>query len=111
MDVNRIPTIIVATIAYWMVGLSGTAASFFKYLLIAVEYSIAATLLNLLLATLIKSAGVAVLFSAILCLFQMAFAGFFVNLERVPAVLRWLQWLCPLKYALEALCSCSVSCR
>lgn len=33
----------------------------------------------------------------------MAFAGFFVNLSRIPAVLRWLQWLSPLKYALEAL--------
>lgn len=86
-----------------MVGLSGAAAAFFKYLLIMVEYSIAATLLNLLLATVIKAGGVAVLFSAILCLFQMAFAGFFLNLQRVPAVLRWLQWICPLKYALEAL--------
>jgi len=33
----------------------------------------------------------------------MAFAGFFINLSRIPAVLRWLQWLSPLKYALEAL--------
>jgi hypothetical protein len=33
----------------------------------------------------------------------MAFAGFFVNLASIPAVLRWLQWLSPLKYTLEAL--------
>ena len=33
----------------------------------------------------------------------MAFAGFFINLSRIPGVLRWLQWLSPLKYALEAL--------
>jgi hypothetical protein len=33
----------------------------------------------------------------------MTFAGFFVHLNAIPQVLRWLQWLCPLKYALEAL--------
>lgn len=33
----------------------------------------------------------------------MTFAGFFVNLGDIPPVLRWLQWICPLKYCLEAL--------
>jgi len=33
----------------------------------------------------------------------MTFAGFFVNLEAIPPVLRWLQWFAPLKYCLEAL--------
>jgi ABC-2 type transporter len=33
----------------------------------------------------------------------MTFAGFFLHLDSIPPVLRWLQWLCPLKYCLEAL--------
>jgi ABC-2 type transporter len=33
----------------------------------------------------------------------MTFAGFFLHLDSIPPVLRWLQWLCPLKYNLEAL--------
>ena len=33
----------------------------------------------------------------------MTYAGFFVHLNSIPEVLRWLQWMCPLKYALEAL--------
>ena len=33
----------------------------------------------------------------------MTYAGFFVHLNSIPPVLRWLQWLCPLKYTLEAL--------
>jgi hypothetical protein len=33
----------------------------------------------------------------------MTFAGFFVHLSSIPPVLRWLQWICPLKYTLEAL--------
>ena len=33
----------------------------------------------------------------------MTFAGFFVHLNDIPPVLRWLQWICPLKYLLEGL--------
>lgn len=41
--------------------------------------------------------------SALTALYQMTYAGFFVHLSDIPPVLRWLQWLCPLKYTLEAL--------
>ncbi|KAK4058044.1 hypothetical protein OIO90_000783 [Microbotryomycetes sp. JL221] len=97
-----IPTIIVSCIVYWMVGLTASAAAFFKFLLILVLFNIATVLWNLLLAANIE-AGIAILISAVLNLFQMAYAGFFVNLSSIPAVLRWLQWIAPLKYCLEAL--------
>ncbi len=58
---------------------------------------------NFLLGTLFQNGGIAILLSALSALYQMTFAGFFVHLNDIPPVLRWLQWLCPLKYALEAL--------
>jgi hypothetical protein len=58
---------------------------------------------NFLLGTLFHNGGIAILISALSALYQMTFAGFFVNLGAIPPVLRWLQWLCPLKYCLEAL--------
>ena len=33
----------------------------------------------------------------------MTFAGFFVNLNTIPPVLRWLHWIVPLAYTLEAI--------
>jgi hypothetical protein len=39
----------------------------------------------------------------------MTFAGFFLHLDSIPPALRWLQWLCPLKYNLEALAVNEVS--
>ncbi|GAA5976278.1 hypothetical protein JCM5350_001403 [Sporobolomyces pararoseus] len=98
-----IPTIILGVIVYWMVGLSRDAEHFFKFLLILILYSIAMTLFNFLLAAIVSDTGIAILISSVINLFQMAFAGFFINLSRIPGVLRWLQWLSPLKYALEAL--------
>ncbi|KAI1791502.1 ABC transporter [Ganoderma leucocontextum] len=98
-----IPTIIVSTITYWMAGLAHDAAHFFKFLFILVLYALAMTLFNFLLACLFRNGGIAILISALTALYQMTFAGFFVHLNDIPPVLRWLQWLCPLKYTLEAL--------
>ena len=91
------PTLLLGTITYWMVGLSKDAAHFFKFLLILVEYSATITLFNLLLAVLIPQSAVAILVSNVLNLAQLAYAGFFVNLGKIPPVLRWIQWLNPLK--------------
>jgi hypothetical protein len=73
---------------------------------------------------LFQNGGIAILLSALTGLYQMfvyftptcstyvahfrviecrTYAGFFVNLADIPPVLRWLQWLAPLKYCLEAL--------
>ncbi|BGP19648.1 hypothetical protein JCM10213v2_007744 [Rhodosporidiobolus nylandii] len=103
LPLRILPTVLLGVIVYFMVGLAATAAHFFKFLLILLLFAIATTLWNLFLAAAISDAGVAILISSILNLFQLAYAGFFLNLSRIPPVLRWLQWLAPLKYCLEAL--------
>lgn len=39
----------------------------------------------------------------------MLYAGFFISLANIPPVLRWMQWLSPLKFTLEALAVNEVS--
>ncbi|KAJ7272947.1 hypothetical protein C8J57DRAFT_1178602 [Mycena rebaudengoi] len=103
LPLRIIPTIIVSTITYWMAGLAHDPAHYFKFLFILILYTLAMTLFNFLLGTLFHNGGVAILLSALSALYQMTFAGFFVHLNDIPPVLRWLQWICPLKYCLEAL--------
>lgn len=98
-----LPTIVMSTIVYWMVGLAPAASNFFKYLLVLLEYTVVVTLFNLLLAASIKNLGIATLLSAVLVLFQMAYSSFFVSVSHIPPVLRWLKWFDPLAYMLEAL--------
>ncbi|KZT59752.1 hypothetical protein CALCODRAFT_515854 [Calocera cornea HHB12733] len=98
-----VPTIFVSTITYWMAGLSPEPANFFKFLLILILYALVLTLFNFFYAAIFSNGGIAILLSALFNLAQMTFAGFFVHLDTIPPVLRWLQWLCPLKYTLEAL--------
>jgi len=107
-----------------MGGLAPHAANYFKILLILVLYTICMALFvsgfsscirivvfssrpcslkNFLLGSAITDGDLAILLSALMGLYQMTFAGFFVHLSSIPHVLRWLQWMCPLKYALEGL--------
>ncbi|EPQ58693.1 hypothetical protein GLOTRDRAFT_115012 [Gloeophyllum trabeum ATCC 11539] len=103
VPLRLVPTIIVSSVTYWMAGLAPHPANFFKFLFILVLYSLAMTLWNFFLAASFRNGGIAILLSALSALYQMTFAGFFVHLNSIPPVLRWLQWLCPLKYSLEAL--------
>ncbi|KAG2354669.1 hypothetical protein BDR07DRAFT_1428658 [Suillus spraguei] len=98
-----IPTIAVCTITYWMAGLAHDAVHFFKFIFVIVLYTLVMTLFNFLLGTLFRNGGIAILISALFALYQMTYAGFFVHLASIPPVLLWLQWLCPLKYTLEAI--------
>jgi hypothetical protein len=107
---------------YWMAGLAPDPLHFFKFLFILLLYSFVMTLFvceqmtdqhhyetllflfqNLALACIFRNGGVAILVSALAGLYQMTFSGFFVHLGDIPPVLRWLQWLAPLHYVLEAL--------
>jgi ABC-type multidrug transport system ATPase subunit/ABC-type multidrug transport system permease subunit len=109
IPLRLIPTIIVSSITYWMAGLAPSAVHFFKFLLVLVLYTLTMTLYNFLLGTFFKNGGIAILLSALSALYQMTFAGFFLHLDSIPPALRWLQWLCPLKYNLEALAINEVS--
>jgi len=103
VPLRLVPTIIVSSVTYWMARLAPHPANFFKFLFILVLYSLAMTLWNFFLGTSFRNGGIAILLSALTALYQMTYAGFFVHLNSIPPVLRWLQWLCPLKYSLEAL--------
>lgn len=100
-----VPSLIIASIVYWMVGLHKSAALFFQFLLITVLFNWTVSVYQMLLAALLEEISTAILYGALFILFNIAFAGFILNLQNVPAVIRWLRWICPLKYALEAVAS------
>ncbi|CAH7671336.1 hypothetical protein BY996DRAFT_8560189 [Phakopsora pachyrhizi] len=104
-----LPTLIMGSIIYWMVGLSPHAENFIKLLLVLVVLQLAEMMFNLWLAATNRNSGKAILISSMIILMQLGFAGFFVNLKSVTPVLRWIQYFMPLKYSLEALSENEVS--
>lgn len=100
-----IPAIILSVIMYWMVGMKPEAAYFFEFILIAVLFHLCMALYNMLLSALIEDLSVSILFAGVFILFNIGFGGFLLNLNDLSGVFRWLQWICPMKYALEAVAS------
>lgn len=102
---RAIPSVLIVTIVYWMVGLHSKASYFFQFMLITVIFSWVLAVYNMLLAALIEELATAILLGALFVLFNLAFAGFIMSLSSLPRAVRWLRWLVPAKYALEAVAS------
>lgn len=98
-----IPGLILLCIMYPMVGLRKSAKAFFEYLLVAEVFYCVVALYMMILAALLEDMSIAVLLGGAFILFNIGMGGFLLNLGTIPKALRWIQWLCPLKYALEAI--------
>lgn len=100
-----VPAVLFSIIMYWMVGMKPQANYFFEFMLIAVLFHLCMALYNMLLAALIDDLSVSILFAGVFILFNIGFGGFLLNLSNLSGVFQWLQWICPMKYALEAVAS------
>merc|ERR1712070_132193 len=61
----------------------------------------AAASVSLLLASTTKDVKSANELSPLVFVPQLLFAGFFIRLEQIPVYIRWAQYLCSLKYAMN----------
>eukprot|EP00929_Paragymnodinium_shiwhaense_P003160 TRINITY_DN103595_c0_g1_i1.p1 TRINITY_DN103595_c0_g1~~TRINITY_DN103595_c0_g1_i1.p1 ORF type:complete len:703 (+),score=153.58 TRINITY_DN103595_c0_g1_i1:77-2110(+) len=87
-------------IAYWIMDLQG---NFVMLVLYAWLLGIASSSLALIIGCGVASAEKAIQFGPLVLLPQMLFSGLFVPVGKVPQSLRWVQYLCPLKYAINLL--------
>lgn len=99
---RAIPTILMVCIIYWMVGLRSSASNFFQFILITVVFAWVIAIYNMILAAFIEDLSTAILLAALYILFNIFMAGFVMSLNSMPSVVKWLRWIVPSKYALEA---------
>ena len=83
---------------YFMVGFNGNFA-----LLVLSQASLAAVSAStaLLMGAATTRAETAVNLVPAVYVPQILFSGFFISSDQVPVWLRWLQWICPLKYGIS----------
>ena len=62
---------------------------------------ISASVISFMLGSVIKSLDIAAAVSSYVLVLQSLLAGVFVDSSQVPWVLRWLQWVMPLRYGLS----------
>ncbi|KAF9927373.1 hypothetical protein FBU30_003279 [Linnemannia zychae] len=98
-----IPSIIMGSVSYFMIGLTADVETFFKFLLILVLFNVSTAMFCLVIAAGVRTTGVASLASSIVMLFMMLFGGFLINSGQIPKALTWIQYLSMFKYGFEAL--------
>ena len=87
-------------LTYFMCNFQGS----FIYLLLTMwGLSICSNSLALVLGCLVNDVKDASEMSILVYVPQMLFAGFFIRLSQIPVYVRWAQYLCALKYAMDLL--------
>ena len=93
-------TIVGLVIVYFMCTLHG---NFWYFMVIIWIEGICSNSLSFFLGSLVKDAKDATEISNIVFIPQLLFCGFYVRISLIPVFLRWAQYLCVLKYAINLL--------
>jgi len=85
-------------VSYWLIDLEGPIM---LYILSLWLMGLAASSTALLVGCLSSNVEVALQASPAIFVPQILFAGFFITSSQIPEALRWLQWLCSLRYGIN----------
>jgi ABC-type multidrug transport system ATPase subunit len=85
-------------LVYFLIGFQG---SFIKLVAISFILGLASSSIAIIIGSLVANVKAVTELAPLLFVPQMLFAGFFVRTGQIPAFLRWAQYLCGLKYAMN----------
>jgi len=103
LPMRIIPPLLLGGISYYMVGLRAGYDHFFWYMLTLTLVSLVAGSMCLCISTVVPSLGVGNLLAILLLLFYLLFAGFLLNKNHIPVVIRWFGFVSFLQYGFEIL--------
>jgi len=98
MPVVLLTQLITWVISYWIMGLHG---SFMILVLVSWALGLASSSLGLVVGCAVSSAQKAIQLAPLALIPQMLFSGLFLPIQKIPPSLRWVQHVCPLKYAID----------
>jgi ABC-type multidrug transport system ATPase subunit len=103
MLLRVIPAIMFWLPFYYMAGLRTGAAYAATYAFALQAFNCAIGALSMAVTVASATAGQSSFIMNFLLLFSLAFAGFLVNVNSIPAALRWIHYLSPFYFAFEAM--------
>ena len=98
MPLLFIQSALATVILYFMMGFSG------EYLLFLLGHyliAVASTSFAIMLTSRVAQVKTAMELSPVVFVPQIFFSGVFVRIEQIPAALRWIQYIVPLKYGVD----------
>lgn len=93
-------TILIYLIIYWSADLNG---NFVSLVLVTWLESIVTGSMSILIGCTVNNFTTALQLMPAIYVPQILFSGFFIKIELIPFYLRWIQYICFLKYSLNAL--------
>lgn len=93
-----VTSLFIMIIVYWLIGFQGPfiILTLEVFLLQVVSASYA-----FLLGAIVSDVKQAQEFAPLVFVPQLLFTGFFISIEQIPASIRWIQYICSLKYGLN----------
>lgn len=85
-------------VVYWIIKVQG---NIIYMIVMSWVLGMVASSTALMIGCLVADIKTAVQLSPVLFVPQMLFAGFFIKIEQIPVFLRWVQYLCSLKFAVN----------
>eukprot|EP00420_Gonyaulax_spinifera_P020672 CAMPEP_0197910074 /NCGR_PEP_ID=MMETSP1439-20131203/70204_1 /TAXON_ID=66791 /ORGANISM="Gonyaulax spinifera, Strain CCMP409" /LENGTH=619 /DNA_ID=CAMNT_0043531693 /DNA_START=30 /DNA_END=1889 /DNA_ORIENTATION=- len=98
VPLNLLQALVQWLVAYWLMGLNG---DFSIHVLATALVGLVSSSTSLLVGCLVADAKTATEAAPGLFVPQILFAGFFIKMELIPVFFRWLQYICPLKWAMN----------
>lgn len=105
MLLRVIPAILYWLPFYYMAGFQYGSAYAASYLFILISFNCAVGALSMVVTIACNTAGQTSFIMNFILLFSLAFTGFLVNVNSIPAVLRWIHYLSVFFYAFESMMS------
>lgn len=99
--VTFIQNLLLFLITYWALNLR---ANFFELLFATWTMAISASSMALWLGCVVSSASTAIQLQPAMAVPQILFSGLFLKSNQLKVYLRWIQYICSLKYAINLLC-------
>jgi len=88
---------------YWMVGFQNVASKYLLFIFLVCIHSLTANSLGLVIGSIVPNPTVGQIFGPLIIVLFLLFGGQLVNLESLPVVLRWIQYISPIAYSNKAL--------
>lgn len=101
----ELPLVFLQTLAAWCLvwNIIEFQGNFILMVIVSWGLGIAASSVGILIGCLVPDVKNAAELMPLLFVPQILFAGFFIRIELIPVFLRWAQYLCSLKYAMNIL--------
>jgi hypothetical protein len=102
-DVLEYPIVLTVVLIYLTLGylIGGMVGSYLLLLLGMVLIGLSAAAISFLFAAVTTTVSAGAQVGTYLLIVQVILSGFFIAVDQVPQVLRWIQWINPLRYGLS----------